>query len=410
MKINKDQSLTLPLILGIGFIILVTFMILPGIRNASFNDNLEFSTGFESNTVRAKVINLIEQGTADLGGTIQDYQVFDVELVEGEFEGAVLTVDYGLRQILSSEEKIKVGDYILVTVGQRPDTGEVKAFFTDFVRARPIFILFLLFVFFSILISGWKGVRSLFAIGFSLLMIVFYIIPQILAGRDPVWVSISGGFVFLAVSQFLVYGWNLKTHSAVIGIFVSLILTGVLSGYFVDFTRLTGYGDENALFLSQMSVQTINIKGLLLAGMLIGALGVLDDLVISQASAVFELYAANSSLGFSILFKRAMNIGKDHAAATVNTLVLAYAGASLPMLLLFTLSNQDPTMLVNISFIAEEIVRTLVGSIGLFISIPITTALAALLATRHQQYPWIRKYLGPDNQEVHSHHHHTEDV
>ena len=410
MKINKDQSLILPLILGIGFIILVIFMVMPGINNAAINQNSDFSTGYESNTVRAKVVNLIEEGTTDLGGTVQDYQVFDVELTEGEFVGAVLTVDYGLRQILSSEEKIKVGDYILVTVGQRPDTGEVKAFFTDFVRARPIFILFLLFVIFSILISGWKGVRSLFAIGFSLLIIVFYIIPQILSGKDPVWVSITGAFVFLAVSQFLVYGWNLKTHAAVIGIFVSLILTGFLSGYFVDFTRLTGYGDENALFLSQMSVQTINIKGLLLAGMLIGALGVLDDLVISQASAVFELYAANSTVGFSFLFKRAMNIGKDHAAATVNTLVLAYAGASLPMLLLFTLSNQDPAMLINISFIAEEIVRTLVGSIGLFISIPITTALAALLATRHQQYPWIRKYFGPDNQWVETHHHHAEDV
>jgi uncharacterized membrane protein len=406
MRINREHSLALPLILGIGFIILIFFMIMPGINSATTDENLNFSTGYESNTVRAEVINLIEEGTTDLGGTVQDYQVFDVELLEGDFEGAVLTVDYGLRQILSSEEKIKVGDHILVTVGQRPDSGEVRAFFTDFVRARPIFILFLLFVIFSIVISGWKGVRSLIAIAFSLLMIVFYIIPQILAGKDPVWVSITGAFVFLAISQFLVYGWNLKTHSAVIGIFISLILTGVLSGYFVDFTRLTGYGDENALFLSQMSVQTINIKGLLLAGMLIGALGVLDDLVISQASAVFELYAANSTLGFSFLFKRAMNIGKDHAAATVNTLVLAYAGASLPMLLLFTLSNQDPTMLLNISFIAEEVVRTLVGSIGLFISIPITTALAALLATRHQQYPWIRKYFGPDNQWGEKHHQH----
>jgi uncharacterized membrane protein len=238
-----------------------------------------------------------------------------------------------------------------------------------------------------------------------LLIIVLYILPQILSGKDPVWVSISGAFVFLAVSQLLVYGWNLKTHSAVVGILISLVLTGLLSSFFVDFTRLTGYGDENALFLSQMSTQTINIKGLLLAGMLIGALGVLDDLVISQASAVFELQAANSSLGFTVLFRRAMNIGKDHAAATVNTLVLAYAGASLPMLLLFSISNQDPAMLINISFIAEEIVRTLVGSIGLFISIPITTALAALLATRHQKYPWIQKYFGPDNQWDRSHHH-----
>lgn len=406
MQNKKEHSILIPVILVLIFAVLVFFMITPGLKIHSQETSSEFNTGYESNTVSAKVINMIEEGVTDLGGTVQNYQVFDVELVDGDFKGAVLTVDYGLRQILGGDERVKEGDYILVTVGQRPDTGELRAFFTDFVRSRPIFYLFLLFVVFSVLISGWKGIRSLLGIGFSLLIIVFYILPQILNGKDPVWVSITGAFVFLAVSQFLVYGWNLKTHSAVLGIFISLIFTGLLSGFFVDFTRLTGYGDENALFLSQMSSQAINIKGLLLAGMLIGALGVLDDLVISQASAVFELHAANTSLSFGFLFKRAMNIGRDHAAATVNTLVLAYAGASLPMLLLFTISNQDPAMLVNVSFIAEEIVRTLVGSIGLFISIPVTTALSSILATRHQQYPWIRKYFGPDNQWHQPHHHH----
>ena len=405
MNYTKKHSIIIPLILVVVLTVLVIIMITPGIQLHTQQTELTYQTGYESNTVRAKVINMIEEGLTDLGGTEQNYQIFDVEITEGDFKGSILTVDYGLRQIIGSDEKIREGDYILVTVGQRPDTGELKAFFTDFVRSRPILYLFLIFVVFSVLVSGWKGIRSLFGISFSLLIIVLYILPQILNGKDPVWISITGAMIFLAVSQFLVYGWNLKTHSAVIGIFISLVITGFLAGFFVDFTRLTGYGDENALFLSQMSTQAINIKGLLLAGMLIGALGVLDDLVISQASAVFELHAANSSLSFTFLFKRAMNIGKDHAAATVNTLVLAYAGASLPMLLLFSISNQNPVMLINISFIAEEIVRTLVGSIGLFFSIPITTALAALLATQHEKYPWIQKYFGPDNQWDKVHHH-----
>jgi uncharacterized membrane protein len=195
-----------------------------------------------------------------------------------------------------------------------------------------------------------------------------------------------------------VYGWNLKTHSAVVGILVSLIITGSISAFFINFTRLTGFGDENAMFLVQLTSQNINMRGLLLAGMIIGALGVLDDLVISQASAVFELHSTNQELGFKTLYQRAMNIGKDHVAATVNTLVLAYAGASLPMLLLFSISNQDPAMLINISYIAEEIVRTLVGSIGLIASIPITTGLAAIVATKHDKFPWLNKYFGPDNQ------------
>lgn len=406
MNKNKEFSPIIPLLLILVFGLIIFFMIKPGFDFHFQNNQQTYNTGYESNTVSSKVINIIENGVINLGETSQTYQVFDVEIEEGEFKGAVLTVDYGLRQIIGSYQEIKVGDHILVTVGQRPDTGELRAFFTDFVRAKPIFLLFLIFVGFSVIISGWKGVRSLIAIGFSLIMIVFYILPQILNGKDPVWVSVFGAFVFLAVSQFIVYGWNLKTHSAVIGILISLIITGFLSGFFVNFTRLTGYGDENALFLSQISAQTINIKGILLAGMLIGALGVLDDLVISQASAVFELFASNPNFDFSSLFQRAMNIGKDHVAATVNTLVLAYTGVSLPMLLLFTLSNQNPLRLVNISFIAEEIVRTLVGSIGLFISIPITTGLAALLATRHRNFPWIKKYFGPENQAELSHHHH----
>lgn len=406
MNKNKEFSPFIPLLLILVFGLIIFFMIKPGVDFHFQNNQQTYNTGYESNTVSSKVINIIENGVINLGETSQTYQVFDVEIEEGEFKGAVLTVDYGLRQIIGSYQEIKVGDHILVTVGQRPDTGELRAFFTDFVRAKPIFLLFLIFVGFSVIISGWKGIRSLIAIGFSLIMIVFYILPQILNGKDPVWVSVFGAFVFLAVSQFIVYGWNLKTHSAVIGILISLIITGFLSGFFVNFTRLTGYGDENALFLLQISAQTINIKGILLAGMLIGALGVLDDLAISQASAVFELFASNPNFDFSSLFQRAMNIGKDHVAATVNTLVLAYAGVSLPMLLLFTLSNQNPLRLVNISFIAEEIVRTLVGSIGLFISIPITTALAALLATRHRNFPWIKKYFGPENQAELSHHHH----
>jgi len=235
-------------------------------------------------------------------------------------------------------------------------------------------------------------------------VIVFFILPQILSGRDPVFVSIIGAFVFLSISQYLVYGWNLKTHSAVVGILVSLIITGSISAFFINFTRLTGFGDENALFLVQMTSQNINMRGLLLAGMIIGALGVLDDLVISQASAVFELHSSNHELGLKTLYQKAMNIGKDHVAATVNTLVLAYAGASLPMLLLFSISNQDPTMLINISNIAEEIVRTLVGSIGLIASIPITTGLAAIVATKHHNFPWMEKFLGSENHGQGHHH------
>ncbi len=400
---NKKSQILFPILVSLmAIILLLVFVTID--NNPDSSNEKDYTSAYGSDTVRAKVLLITEEGITNLGIVEQAYQVFDVEILEGKFKGEITSVDYGLRQITSSSVKIHPQEIILVTVGQRPDTGEVRAFFTDFVRSKTILYLFIVFVFFSVLISGWKGIRSLIAILFSLGVIVFFILPQILSGRDPVFVSIIGAFVFLSISQYLVYGWNLKTHSAVVGILVSLIITGSISAFFINFTRLTGFGDENAMFLVQLTSQNINMRGLLLAGMIIGALGVLDDLVISQASAVFELHSTNQELGFKTLYQRAMNIGKDHVAATVNTLVLAYAGASLPMLLLFSISNQDPAMLINISYIAEEIVRTLVGSIGLIASIPITTGLAAIVATKHDKYPWLIKYFGPDNQgQGHNH-------
>jgi uncharacterized membrane protein len=194
-------------------------------------------------------------------------------------------------------------------------------------------------------------------------------------------VSILGAFALLSITQYLIYGWSLKTHSAVLGILISLIITGVLATIFVDATRLTGFGSEEVGFLQTAGVP-IDPRGLLLAGILIGALGVLDDVTISQASSVFELSSANPAFGVRELYRRAMNIGQDHIASTVNTLVLAYVGASLPLLLLFAIYAQPFGQIINREFVTEEVVRTLVGSLGLVTAVPITTLLAGVLTGR----------------------------
>ncbi|HKJ37836.1 MAG TPA: YibE/F family protein, partial [Anaerolineales bacterium] len=213
--------------------------------------------------------------------------------------------------------------------------------------------------------------------------------------------------ILLGVTLYLTYGWNLKTHAAVVSMLFVLLITGLLAGIFDAFTKLNGSGDENSLFLLQILNTRINLRGLLLGGMIIGALGVLDDLVTTQASAVFELHFANPALGFWEIYRSAMRIGQDHVAATVNTLVLAYAGASLPMLLLFTLGQGDLGYLINFEFVAEEIVRTLVGSLGLVSAVPITTAIAIFLALRADSLEKWEQVLGPvgggDGGHIHSH-------
>src|SRR5574339_741130 len=362
-------------------------------------------TTFGSETVRARVTQIIEDGEIDLGGTVQRYQVARVELLEGEYRGIVMEMDYGKRQILSNTTYLQTGDTILVTVGSRPD-GVLTVYFVDFVRSDSLLWLTAIFVIVILLISRWKGLRSLLSMAFSLLVIIGYIIPHILTGEDPLWVSIIGSVILLGVTLYLTYGWNLKTHAAVMSMIFVLLITGTLAVLFVFFTRLTGSGDENALFLLQMLNTQINLRGLLLGGMIIGALGVLDDLVTTQASAVFELHHANASLGFRGLFRSAMRIGQDHVAATVNTLVLAYAGAALPMLLMFSLGRGNYSSLVNFEFVAEEIVRTIVGPLGLIEAVPLTTAIATLFALRSESLGKWSQILGPvESGASHSHSH-----
>jgi uncharacterized membrane protein len=331
-------------------------------------------------TVDARVIEVVEEGVLDQGGVKQPYQKLQLEILSGQRANRAVTVDYGTQTFGSNVVLYRADDQVQVTHLTRPD-GSDAFFITDPNRLGPLLILFLLFVTFTIAVSRWKGVRSLIGMGLSLYVITQFILPLILAGYSPFLVTILGAFALLSITQYLIYGWSLKTHAAVLGILISLIITGVLATIFVEATRLTGYGSEEVGFLQTAGVP-IDPRGLLLAGILIGALGVLDDVTISQASAVFELSAANLRLSVRDLYRRAMNIGQDHIASTVNTLLLAYVGASLPVLLLFAVFPQPFGQLLNREFITEEVVRTLVGSLGLVTAVPITTVLACALTGR----------------------------
>jgi uncharacterized membrane protein len=391
----KNRSWLFPFVL---LLVAVTYLVLSSVQLPGDG----FST-MGSDTVGAEVTQIIEEGEIDMGGHIQGYQVARVNILEGEYAGIIMEIDYGKRQIRSDDYELNVGDKVMVAISKTPE-NVVNAYFVDYIRTGPILWLAITFAAAIILISRWKGLRSLMSMAFSLYVIIGYIIPHILIGEDPLRVSIIGSIILLAVTLYLTYGWTLKTHAAVLSMIFVLILTGALSGLFVVITRLNGSGDENVMFLMQMMETPINLRGLLLGGMIIGALGVLDDLVTTQASAVFELHHANPGYGFTELYGSAMRIGQDHVAATVNTLVLAYAGASLPMLLLFSLARGDYGYLVNFSFIAEEVVRTLVGSLGLIAAVPLTTVIAIFLTRRAGSLRKWEPVLGPEGSGEGHHH------
>lgn len=364
------------------------------------------STTLGSQTERARVTEILKEETIEINGSPQTAQTARIILLTGTYSGVPMEIEYGRYRALPPGSILRPGDEVFVTIERRPE-GTLQAFFVDFVRERAMLFLLAIFVIAIVIMSGWKGVRSLLALAFSLVMIVGYVIPHILRGEDPVQVSLAGAGVLLGVTLYLTYGWNLKTHASVLSMIGVLLLTGILAALFLDLARLNGFGSEEAMFLEQMSQIKINLRGLLLGGIIIGALGVLDDLVTTQAAVVFELHHTDESLGFRPLFQKAMRVGQDHVAATVNTLVLAYAGAALPMLLLFSLGNGHYDFLINYEMVSEEIVRTLVGSLGLIAAVPLTTTIAIGMALSSHRIPprWLEFLGGVPAHDEHGHHH-----
>ena len=277
--------------------------------------------------------------------------------------------------------RLAEGDAIVLGRVTGETAGGDTWYFSDYQRKAPLLLLGLLFAAAVVALARWRGLLALAGLAVSLLVLVRFVLPAILAGSNPVSVAVVGSAAIMFIALYMAHGFNARTTTAVIGTLASLLLTGLLAWAFVEAGHFTGLASEEAGFL-QATVERVSLRGLLLGGIVIGSLGVLDDVTVTQASAVWELHVANPAYGFRRLFSAGLRIGRDHIASTVNTLVLAYAGASLPLLVLFTLSNRRLGDVLTGELVAQEIVRTLVGSIGLVAAVPITTALAAVVAER----------------------------
>lgn len=279
-----------------------------------------------------------------------------------------------------------VGDDIVLgySGGDPTDPGSYQV--SDFQRGAPLVWLTALFAAAVLVLGRWRGLAALGALVLTFGVLLVFVLPAILAGRDPLAVAVVGSCLIMFAVLYLTHGPSARTSTAVLGTLASLALIGVLGTAFSAAARLTGLDDGTATLIASLGTG-VDARGLLLAGVVIGALGVLDDVTVTQTSAVWELRRADPTMGAPALFTAAMRIGRDHVASAVNTLVLAYAGASLPLLLLFTLSGQGLGTVATSQDVATEIVRTLVGSIGLVASVPITTALAAVVASRETPEP-----------------------
>jgi uncharacterized membrane protein len=254
--------------------------------------------------------------------------------------------------------------------------------FLDFDRGRSLLWLALAFAVVVVTLARWQGIRSLIGLIVSLAVVLLWLVPAILDGRPPLLVALIGGLGVMIVTTAVTHGVGIKSAAAVLGAAATLVLIVLLAVLAVDLARITGLSSEEAGLILAQSADGVSIQALVLAGIVVGALGVLDDVTISQASTVLALRRADPSMPLRALFREGMTVGRDHLGATVNTLVLAYAGASLPVLLVFADQGMGFADAVTREVVAKEVVATLVGSIGLVAAVPFTTALAALLATR----------------------------
>lgn len=228
-------------------------------------------------------------------------------------------------------------------------------------------------------VSRWKGVKSLFVLLLTFIIILQFIIPRIIAGNDPVLISVIGGIVIVGLAIFITEGYTKKSKVAFGSVLITLLFVLGLTAVFPEYAKLTGMGSEEALVLSGLDGVTVNIKGLLLAGMIIVSLGVIDDLILTQVSVVEELCSEGTCYNKKELFTRAMSVGQSHVSAMINTLFFAYAGAALPLLVVFSTGvsgNITFLQAVNLEFIAIEVVRTFIGSISMVLAVPVATWLA----------------------------------
>ncbi|MFJ1547279.1 YibE/F family protein [Streptomyces sp. NPDC088246] len=268
-----------------------------------------------------------------------------------------------------------------VVVAYAPDAPrDLQYSVTDVNRKFPMTLLAGIFALVVIAVGRMRGVMALVALAVSFAVLTLFILPAILQGSNPLLVAVVGASAIMLIALYMCHGLTARTSVAVIGTLISLLLIGLLGSLFIGWASLTGNTDDSTGLIHGLYPH-IDMSGLLLAGVIIGSLGVLDDVTVTQTSAVWELHQANPTMGARGLYRAGIRIGRDHIASVVNTLVLAYAGAALPLLLLFSIAQSSVGTVANSELVAEEIVRTLVGSIGLVAAVPVTTVLAALVVS-----------------------------
>ena len=357
--------------------------------------------GFDRQTQQATVAKVVSvscksvnaSGEAPTGDTSTAEGSSAQQQASGTCKKATIRVDTGqdkgrtFTEIVQPDQSRQLHEGEKVVAAYEPSAPkDLQYSVTDVNRRFPMALLAGIFALAVVVVGRMRGLMALIALAVSFMVLTFFILPAILQGSNPLLVAVIGSSAIMLIALYMCHGLSARTSVAVLGTLLSLVLIGLLGSEFIGWAALTGNTDDNTGLIHGL-YPSIDMSGLLLAGVIIGSLGVLDDVTVTQTSAVWELHEANPSMGWRGLYRAGIRIGRDHIASVVNTLVLAYAGAALPLLLLFSIAQSSVGTVANSELVAEEIVRTLVGSIGLVASVPVTTLLAALVVAADRPGP-----------------------
>ena len=329
-------------------------------------------------TIRADVVKILHEEVQPIVGTdaIETVQMVQVELLGGERAGDVVSFENDFI-------KVSEGDRLFIN-RQVTINGDELFMIKDVDRRWELLLLLIFFAGLLVYFAGRQGLRALGSLALSVGAIIFLLVPVLLAGYNPALASLGVAGVILAVVLFGTHGFKPHVAIAYGGTMAAVVFTCLLAWWWVASMRLSGFGSDASVYLNFATDGRLDFAGLLLGSIIIGILGVLDDVSITQASVVQELKAANASLGLKELYQRAIRVGKDHVGSLVNTLALAYVGISLPLVLFLSGSEAPVTHLLNQEIVASELVRILIGSIGLVLAVPFTTLLAAWWFSTHE--------------------------
>lgn len=364
-------------------IMLLFVIMMMSIGNAvAFADEVFVEDYVETEFVieRAKVLDVevLDEDTLE-NDFFEENLLVTLELLTGEYKGQQFQVTHSLTGSFGYDILVNPGDKVLVTVEDFGE-GAVEVYISEYLRDTYVYWVFAIFVALLILLGGFKGVKTVVTLVLTILLILKLLLPGLLAGYNPILLTILVSFIITLVTIIVVGGANTKSYAAIIGVLGGVFVAGIIAYVIGSKVRLTGLSSQEAMMLMYIP-QGVNFdfRGLLFAGIIMGALGAVMDVGMSIASSMEEIKNANPTISTKALVMSGMNVGKDVMGTMANTLILAYTGSAIPLLLLFT-AYQDPLVkIINLDIIATEIVRAFTGSIGLILCIPLTAITAGLL-------------------------------